>query len=293
MAVFNKIYTFFADLLSNTNASRRKKYFRLAKAIGWRHAWGDFFSIFRKLGIFFFFNILALIAFCCTPQGQDVLLCIVEDSKNRAIATVVFLVIGVLFWTVTSEFGCRMQIYFNDNSKDGLSVDRKHFKKMTQRLLPKIAACIPSLIIALAFTLSYINHVNGLNAILILKITTVFLLLALIIYSFYFKEKSGFRLRFYKLKFSDRALRQLYSLHTIIDEPLSQHNEPLNIKHSKANYRKLRYSVVFKSLYKRHLLLLIISCILILGLSMAPLGIYPWIGSAGLIALAFRHDTAI
>jgi len=70
-----------------------------------RYLISDFLSVLRSAGMFTFFNLVALIVFTVMPQGKDILLIIAEDILQYHFGNLIWLLIGVVFWSIVSEYG--------------------------------------------------------------------------------------------------------------------------------------------------------------------------------------------
>ena len=93
------------------------------------------------------------------PQGTDVLLLLLENSFQVGNpATLLFLMIGVFFWSISSEFCCRMLLYMTDNSGHSLSIVSVQSRKSLQVLLAKFCLYAPILILGLGLVKAYFQN---------------------------------------------------------------------------------------------------------------------------------------
>lgn len=119
----------------------------------------DLFFVLRGIWVLIVFHCLALMAFIFLPQGTDVLLLLLENSFQVGNpATLVFLMMGVLFWSISSEFCCRMLLYMTDNSGHSLSIASVQSRKSLQVLLAKFCLYAPIVILGLGLVRAYFQN---------------------------------------------------------------------------------------------------------------------------------------
>jgi hypothetical protein len=102
---------------------------------------------------------LATIAFLFLPQGTDVLLLLLENSfQTGNPSALFFLLFGVLFWSISSEFCCRMLLYMTDNSGHSLSITSVQSRKSLQVQLAKFCLYAPILILGIGLVKAYFQN---------------------------------------------------------------------------------------------------------------------------------------
>lgn len=119
----------------------------------------DLFFVLRGIWVLLVFHCLAVLAFVFLPQGTDVLLLLLENSFQVGNpATLLFLMMGVFFWSISSEFCCRMLLYMTDNSGHSLSIASVQSRKSLQVLLAKICLYEPILILGIGLIKAYFQN---------------------------------------------------------------------------------------------------------------------------------------
>lgn len=107
----------------------------------------DVFFVARGLWLFLFFDVLIFVFFILLPQGKDILLAVLEDTGSHFWWTLLFLVLGTVFWGVVAEFGARYTMYVTDNSGDSISDERVQWRKFLQQTFAGFSLYYPPLII--------------------------------------------------------------------------------------------------------------------------------------------------
>ncbi len=119
----------------------------------------DLFFVLRGIWVLLVFHCLAVLAFVFLPQGTDVLLLLLENNFQVGNpATLLFLMMGVFFWSISSEFCCRMLLYMTDNSGHSLSIASVQSRKSLQVLLAKICLYAPILILGIGLIKAYFQN---------------------------------------------------------------------------------------------------------------------------------------
>lgn len=119
----------------------------------------DLFFVLRGIWVLLVFHCLAILAFIFLPQGTDVLLLLLENSFQVGNpATLLFLMMGVFFWSISSEFCCRMLLYMTDNSGHSLSISSVQSRKLLQVLLAKFCLYAPLLIVGIGLIKAYFQN---------------------------------------------------------------------------------------------------------------------------------------
>jgi hypothetical protein len=128
--------------------------------IPFRYLIKDFWEVLRSAGMFTVFNVLALFVFTALPQGKDVLLIIVEDILTFHVWNLIWLLIGVVFWSIVSEYGTRYSIYVTDISGRSLSDERVVWRKTLQQAVAEIFLALPYLIVIVGFLINYLQDTS-------------------------------------------------------------------------------------------------------------------------------------
>lgn len=116
----------------------------------------DLCYVLRGIWVLLFFHGLAILVFVFLPQGTDILLLLLEHSFQVGNpSTLFFLLISVFFWSISSEFCCRMLLYMTDNSGHALSIASVQARKSLQVMLAKSCLYAPILILGLGLIKAY------------------------------------------------------------------------------------------------------------------------------------------
>ena len=92
------------------------------------------------------------------PQGKDIILLVIENLSKFDFRSLVSLLVGLIIWSVISEFGARYKIYVTDNSGISLTDERVNFRKEAQRTISTIYLLLPvSIVILSVIIVSFIN----------------------------------------------------------------------------------------------------------------------------------------
>ncbi|OYZ52443.1 MAG: hypothetical protein B7Y15_02670 [Bacteroidetes bacterium 24-39-8] len=113
----------------------------------------------RGIWVLMVFHFIAIIAFLFLPQGTDVLLLLLENSFQVGNPSALFiLLLGVLFWSISSEFCCRMLLYMTDNSGHSLSIASVQSRKWLQVQLAKFCLYAPIFILGIGLVKAYFQN---------------------------------------------------------------------------------------------------------------------------------------
>lgn len=154
----------------------------------------DFFFVIRGLWLLLFIDALAFFAFGVTSQGPDVLLCIVEDFRGSVLhssMTFFSLFIGLVFWSVTSEFAARMTIYMSDNSGHQLTDARVEQRKKIQHRVVRASLLLPSISIVIGFIRALIinwTYIDTGTMLVFILIILVLSLLPFVLFKCYYRK---------------------------------------------------------------------------------------------------------
>ncbi len=120
----------------------------------------DFFEIFRITGLFFVFNLLALLVFTVFPQGKDVILIVIEDLSDFKFWALFTLLISLMSWCMVSEFGARYKIYVTDSSGFSLSDERVNYRKEVQKVISSFYLLLPVVIVIISVIIVAVTNVK-------------------------------------------------------------------------------------------------------------------------------------
>ena len=141
----------------------------------------DLFFVVRGIWVLILFHFIAILAFLFLPQGTDIFLLLLENSFQVGNPlTLFFIIISVFFWSISSEFCCRMHLYMTDNSGHSLSVASVKSRKALQVGLAKSCVYIPVLILAIGFIKAYFQNQSDSHFPLVVLIVVLLLLSGLI-----------------------------------------------------------------------------------------------------------------
>ena len=280
--------------MSNTTDLPDFKYTLDLKAI-------DFFTVFRPLFFIWLFQALILYAFTGISQGQDMLLTLLVDSSSNQFA-LFWLFISLFLWSISSEFGSRLVLYFSDTSTHNIHSRRVRFRKKTQRRFTKALLYAPSIMLAIGFIKAYIRAMKIRDELLDSQNTTgefiyiicVLFFLWLMLYLIYFR-KTVLRKKLYVLKLKRSQSFILAKLYSILKPRLvsvsnDSYINPAELKDEK-QVRELELPVnglhYFNPLVKRFILFVIAAFGFIFLFSLIKISWYSIFGSTALICLAF------
>lgn len=230
----------------------------------------DLLIVLRPLWFIGLFQILVGIAVIFMPQGQDMILAILEDFVSGQWTSFLCFIGALYFWSITSEFGSRFILYLSDTSSHLLPPKRVRRRKRIQRIFTRYIIFLPLLFATTGFLKAFISNFKGQGS-YILAFGVVMALLGLVTLSLYliYIVDGSWRKRFYVLKFESReAINNLAKLTGILEkvDPKTK---------------------IYKPLFQRFYILLAISLGIIVIFCFAPLGFYPSVGALAIIAFAF------
>lgn len=120
----------------------------------------DFFEIFKSTRLYFLFNLLAFFIFIGLPQGQDVLLVVIDDLSSGSFLSLLSLLIGLTIWSIISEFGARYKIYVTDNSGFSLSEERINYRKEAQKIVSTLYLLLPVFIVFVSIIIVSLQNIK-------------------------------------------------------------------------------------------------------------------------------------
>jgi hypothetical protein len=286
----------------------------------------DFFFVIRGLWLLLFVNALAFFAFGVTSQGPDVLLCIVEDFHGSALhssMTFFSLFVGLVFWSVTSEFAARMTIYMSDNSGHQLSDERVEKRKIIQHKIVRASLLLPSFSMVIGFIRALIInwiYIDAGTKFVFILIILVLSLLPVALYKCYYGKAGDKLVKKWPFLALDEEMKnwagKLYGIFSdvILSVRLVNDEKPEDL--SREDIRRLTGREIpeafgkpiiepdtdgeniwwftfkiplsfYKKLLRQFLALSIISISLVLTFAFLRGPYYEHIGTAGLLAFAF------
>ena len=125
----------------------------------WLQIFRDLLFVLRDLWLLLAFNVLAFSAFLIFPQGTDMLLSIIEPKTlSTTFLPILFLLIALFCWSVSSEFCTRFLIYMTDNSGHTLSPDRVALRKSIQINIARFFLFFPGCLVALALSKAFLEN---------------------------------------------------------------------------------------------------------------------------------------
>lgn len=233
----------------------------------------DLLIVLRPLWFIGLFQVLVGITVIFMPQGQDMILAILEDFVSGQWGSFLWFIGALYFWSVTSEFGSRFILYLSDTSSHLLSPERVRRRKKIQRIFTRYMIFLPLLFATTGFLKAFILNFKG-QASFIMAFGVVMALLGLVTLSLYliYILDGYWRKRFYVLKFDPstrkEAINNLAKLTGILE---------------KAHPNRK----IYRPLFQRFYTLLAISLGIIAIFCLAPLAFYPHVGALAIIAFAF------
>ncbi|WP_316768717.1 hypothetical protein [Pedobacter frigiditerrae] len=185
----------------------------------------DFLAVASNIGFVIVPAFLIGLVFLFLPQGRDTLLLVVENLSVFNVLPLLFLLIGVMIWSIISELGVRYAIYISDNSGKNLSDDRVRWRKTVQKLLAAIFLLWPSLIILVGLfwcmiTATYMSTVTRFLSFFTCMLMVYWVMS--VISNFYFRKFGNPKAGIYKsTKLGERSLpnteqqylRKLYGIY--------------------------------------------------------------------------------
>ncbi|HEX4888064.1 MAG TPA: hypothetical protein VFV37_08465, partial [Luteibaculaceae bacterium] len=145
----------------------------------------DAFIIVRSLWLVLLFLFLSLFAFLLADQSVDVLWSVVEDATvtgKKNFTSSAFMLLALLFWSVSTKFTVRLIIYMSDNSSIGLSPDRVAWRKRFQNWIIKASGYIPVLVVWMGFGMAVVYNFEYMDDRKWIYIAVLFVFFVLILF---------------------------------------------------------------------------------------------------------------
>lgn len=145
----------------------------------------DLLFILRGIWLLLLFDLLALFAFIKASQGADVLLSVIEDLSDPAsddfrIAGLFWMLAGLAYWCISSEFCARFLLYLADNSGKSLAPERVNTRRNMQLHISRASLYFPLLLFIAALVKSLLQNNDGF---LSLRVSLVFLVVLILMLS--------------------------------------------------------------------------------------------------------------
>ena len=268
----------------------------------------EFPFILRPLWFIVLFQLLVLVVYWFMPQGQDLLLAIMEDVAGWEVMTFFWFILAIAFWSITSEFGSRFILYLADVSSYNLTVKQIHARKYVLKLVSKSVLFLPVINASVGFAIAYFTHLNqAISTKGFLLVSLSLGVLAVLLYQVYFgalrekwyvlysKRPMSFFLR-HRVQISYFA--KLYSIfsHRKVTSPeakaiaafIGVDNEKLNEYVNDLVTNGFTPTMKFyRPLFVRFAVFISISMVSILTFSFLYVGWYYFVGAPALLTLAF------
>jgi hypothetical protein len=141
-------YSFFRLFSSLT-----EELIKAQKNIPFKEAAQDFIAVAGSANSLFLLNLLAVVTFIFLPQGKDVLWIVSEKVGTGSILSgifqtdLLFLLAGLVIWSIISEFASRYAIFVTDNSGRTLTEERVLFRKLIQNFISAVFLFLPFTIV--------------------------------------------------------------------------------------------------------------------------------------------------
>jgi hypothetical protein len=194
------------------------------QAISRSDRWEDILAVFKPTRVFMLFNLLALFVFLRLPQGQDVLLIVIEDMRNYHFWPFFSLIFGIVGWSVVAEFGARYRIYVTDNSGFILNTERIEYRKQLQRFFSMVYLMLPFWIVIIGTAIVTFSNLPSYRLVDAWPFLLVFFGLAIVLKGVtqFYNSEGIFRKigntnigGFFKLKHEERDwLERLYGIYS-------------------------------------------------------------------------------
>ncbi|TDQ11383.1 patatin-like phospholipase domain-containing protein [Pedobacter metabolipauper] len=185
----------------------------------------DLLSIAAKIGFVIIPAFLIGTILIWLPQGRDTLLLMVEKLADKNPFPLLFLLIGIVLWCVSSELGVRYAIYISDNSGKNLSEARVEWRKTVQKVLAAFFLLWPPVAVILgliwsSFTATYMDKASSITCFSIC-ILSILLLIVVLSNLYFYKTGSYGPGRYRKTILGERSLpnqeqrylRKLYGIY--------------------------------------------------------------------------------
>ena len=125
----------------------------------WLPLFRNYLFVLRGAWLLVLFNVIALIAFVCMPQGTDTLLLVLENMVNLKGAIAFFCLLCALFcWCISLAFCTRLLIYMTDNAGYTLSTAQVTLRKNCQKRIARIFLFYPIILVAAGFSKAYLQN---------------------------------------------------------------------------------------------------------------------------------------
>jgi hypothetical protein len=125
----------------------------------WLPLFRNYLFVLRGAWLLVLFNVIALIAFVYMPQGTDTILFLLENLVTaKGALSLLFLLISIFCWCISSEFCTRLLIYMTDNAGYTLTAAQVLFRKKCQKSIARLFLFYPIILVAVAFSKAYLEN---------------------------------------------------------------------------------------------------------------------------------------
>jgi hypothetical protein len=238
----------------------------------WLPLFRNYLFVLRGAWLLVLFNVIALIAFVCMPQGTDTLLLVLENIVNLKGAIAFFCLLCALFcWCISLEFCTRLLIYMTDNAGYTLSTAQVSLRKKCQKRIARIFLFYPIVIVAAGFSKAYLQNNQAFDfAFFSWILVEIFLgLLAYSIFILYAPKQNKWIKKNASCLLLSRTekcqVNKLYGIFNTAQIPVS----------------------IFKNLMRQIVMGFSIACILIFCFSFCSIKVYQTMGATSLICCSF------
>ncbi|MEI6586584.1 MAG: hypothetical protein WCL56_10885 [Sediminibacterium sp.] len=238
----------------------------------WLPLFRNYLFVLRGAWLLVLFNIIALIAFVCMPQGTDTLLLVLENMVNLKGAIAFFCLLCALFcWCISLEFCTRLLIYMTDNAGYTLSTAQVNLRKNCQKRIAQIFLFYPIALVAAGFSKAYLQNDQAFELSFFSWILVEILLglLAFFIFILYTPKRNKWIKKNAKWLLLSRAEKY-----------------HVNKLHGIFNNAQIPVSI-FKNLIRQIVIGFFIACSLIVCLSFSSIQVYQTMGATSLICCSF------
>ncbi len=252
----------------------------------------DFGIVIRPLWVILLFQLLITVAFVSAPQGQDMLLTFIIDFDSNWFALGWFW-LALFCLSAVSEFGSRLIMYFSDLTTHELESRRVRFRKVYQKTFSKIFLFAPTVAITWGFIKAYmrLHKVKSLDAfeyrdplIILIIILTFLLALVVLLYQIYFGR---WKKRIYVLPLNRLQKYMLTKLYSISKERWIQRVKTIDGVEKKVDIQVGGHGFMAPLMKRFYVAFLLPAVVLIGFFSFLPVAVYPMIGAAAIICMAF------
>lgn len=190
-----KILTFIFGPVVTAILEIRKEVKGLEEKLDSKAVIGDFLHVARNTGFVLVPAFLSGVIYVLLPQGRDTLLLVVEKMEAGNYSQLLFLLIGIVLWSMFAELSVRYAIAITDNSGKSLRDSRVYWRKLSQRMLAAFSLFWPSIMVLLALVWCYKAAVAAKMGVrptsFIIFALCVYIVFRLLSYFYFQRKKEG------------------------------------------------------------------------------------------------------